>query len=150
MKALRVHGGGAVLERISERVGAFINGEAVRGMAKLAGLDMSMTVSESQSTAKELRGDCLGEGINRAGEGALNLEIPIIELRGEGLGLAECSEPGVDGLQASSGWPTAVKAQANGQLCVFSLETPMVLEGWYDTISRVALICGRRRGQAEI
>jgi len=54
MKALSVHGCGAVFERISCRVGGFTKGDPVRGMTQLVGRDVeSMTVSASQSSISE-------------------------------------------------------------------------------------------------
>lgn len=54
MNAPSVHGCGAVFERMSSNVGVFRNGDPVRGMAQLVGLDAgSMTVSASQSSRSE-------------------------------------------------------------------------------------------------
>jgi hypothetical protein len=54
MKALRVHGCGAVFERISCKVGGFTKGDPVRAITQLAGRDVeSMMVSASQSSMSE-------------------------------------------------------------------------------------------------
>lgn len=53
VKALNVHGGGAVLANISPREGNLMAGEAVRGMARLDGREVSMAVSASQSSWTE-------------------------------------------------------------------------------------------------
>lgn len=50
VKALNVHGGAAVLERISDKEGSLAPGELARGIAKLAGRDVDMAVSVSQSS----------------------------------------------------------------------------------------------------
>lgn len=65
MNAPRVHGCGAVFERMSSRVGGFRKGEPVRGIAQLVGLDDgSMTVSVSQSSISSEDGDdSLGDGV---------------------------------------------------------------------------------------
>lgn len=57
MKELSVHGGGAVLVRISVSDGGLAKGEPVRGIARLVGRDVSIAVSWSQSSEIDDGGD---------------------------------------------------------------------------------------------
>lgn len=63
MNELRVHGGGAVLERMSVSVGGLAKGEPVRGMTRLVGRDISIAVSWSQSSKMD------EGGVNSVGDG---------------------------------------------------------------------------------
>ena len=64
MKELSVHGGGAVLERISANDGGLEKGEPVRGMARLVGREVSIAVSWSQSSKTDDGGDnSRGDGL---------------------------------------------------------------------------------------
>jgi hypothetical protein len=80
MNALRVHGCGAMSERISSRVGGFTKGEPVRGIAQLVGLDDgSMMVSVSQSSRSDEDGvDSLESGVWWTSELRRILILPII------------------------------------------------------------------------
>lgn len=78
MNALRVHGGGAVLERISDNDGALLIGEVVRGIAMLDGRDEAM-VSVSQSSRTVDEGDSsLDDGIELTVDVLGVLNNPII------------------------------------------------------------------------
>lgn len=81
MNAPKVHGGWAVLERISDNEGALLIGDVVRGMATLGGRDVSM-VSVSQSSRTDDEGDsALGDGFKQTDQIFGDLDLPIISLR---------------------------------------------------------------------
>jgi hypothetical protein len=83
VNALNVHGGAAVLERISDKEGSLAAGEPARGIAKLAGRDVDIAVSVSQSSQTEDGGDiALGDGVRYVGELPRNLDFPIISVGG--------------------------------------------------------------------
>ena len=89
MKAPSVHGGGAILESMSDKGGALSIGEAARGIAMLDGRDVSM-VAISQSSRTDDGGEIsLGDGFKRTGEISGDLDIPIMSPRtiNEQLGL---------------------------------------------------------------
>lgn len=78
MNALSVHGGDAVLERISDNDGALFIGDVVRGMAILDGRDVSM-VAVSQSDRTDEEGDgSLGDGVEQTDQIFGDLDLPII------------------------------------------------------------------------
>ena len=82
MNALNVHGGAAVLERISDKEGSLAPGEPARGIAKLAGRDVDMAVSVSQSSQTEGGDIALEDGVRYIGELPRNLDFPIISVGG--------------------------------------------------------------------
>ena len=99
MNALNVHGGAAVLERISDKEGSLAAGEPARGIAKLAGRDVDIAVSVSQSSQTEGGGDiALEDGVRDVGELPRNLDFPIISVGGFEVARGRFSSPRI-GLQ---------------------------------------------------
>lgn len=84
MNAPSVHGGGAMLARISDNDGALLIGDVVRGMAMLEGRDESM-VSVSQSSRTDDTDDegdsSLGDGFKQTVQSFGDLDLPIITSR---------------------------------------------------------------------
>ena len=78
MKALSVHGGGAELESMSDRVGSFEHVEAVSMKEKLAGREEESMLGSVEGSGEQPLG--LGEGERNVGGGSRHFDLDILLL----------------------------------------------------------------------